>query len=69
MARDCQSGGSARSKRSSNNIDNLVYCLRWGCDARLTEVEGCYEDLTIHYECRDGHKGAKCVTELARPEC
>jgi len=66
MARDCRSDGSARTnEQSSNKLDNLVFCLRMGCDAPLVEVDGSHEDLKIEYECEAGHSGAKCLTELA----
>ena len=65
MARDCQTGGSARTRDAPNKFDNIHYCLRMGCDAQLTSVDASYEDLKIHFECEGGHSGAKCLTELA----
>lgn len=65
MARDSQSGGSARTSEAENKLDNIHYCLRMGCDAQLTDVDASYEDLKIHFECEDGHSGSKCLTELA----
>ena len=64
MARDCQSDGSASTRDEPSKLDNIHYCLRMGCDAQLSSVDGSHEDLKIHYECEDGHKGAKCLTEL-----
>jgi len=65
MATETRSDGSTRDERSSNKLDNLTFCLRMGCDAQLTSVNGSHEDLKIEYECEDGHSGAKCLTELA----
>ena len=64
MARDCQSGGSASTRDDPSKLDNLHYCLRMGCDAQLTSVNGDYETLVIRYECEAGHSGSKCLTEL-----
>ena len=65
MARDCLSDGSASTRDEPNKLDNFHFCLQDECLARLTDISASYEDLVIHYECEDGHKGGKCLTELA----
>jgi len=59
--------GSTREANESSvkKLDNFHYCLRLGCKEELTKVDASHEKLLIHFECKGGHKGSKCLTELA----